>query len=169
MISVQTKVSVPGMTADEIFTFMLGCTDADYQAWWPGTHLAWHTLERHSNGIGNRVYFDEFVGPYRLKFHGVVTRAEAAELIEWQMIKWVRLPAWLTLEFEQRPDGTHLTHTVRAGYEGTGRILDHLLRLYFSDSFAAALDEHARQEFPMLGELLHYRRRSNNPHSATGE
>lgn len=168
MISIQSQVYIPNASPDEIYTFMLECSNDDYQTWWPGTHLAWQTIERHPGGIGNRVYFDEFVGTYRLKFHGVVTRAVAGKLIEWQMVKWVRLPAWLTLELETHMDGMRLTHTIRAGFNGAGRIFDSLLWMYFTDRFRAALDEHAQLEFPMLGQLLHQRRHEGiekRPHS----
>jgi hypothetical protein len=36
-----------------------------------------------------------------------------------------------------------------------GRILDPLLRLYFSQDFARAMDDHVKTEFPKLMELLH--------------
>ncbi|OQA93347.1 MAG: hypothetical protein BWY25_03109 [Chloroflexi bacterium ADurb.Bin222] len=50
-----------------------------------------------------------------------------------------------------------MAHTLQAGFKGIGSILDPLLRLYFSDEFARAMDEHARTEFPMLGERLRAR------------
>jgi hypothetical protein len=46
------------------------------------------------------------------------------------------------------------THTIRAGFRGLGRILGPLLRLYLSDEFERAMDEHAQAEFPMLGAML---------------
>jgi hypothetical protein len=46
---------------------------------------------------------------------------------------------------------------VRAGYEGAGRLLESLLRLYFSREYGQSLDEHAWRELPMLRDLLHAR------------
>jgi hypothetical protein len=45
-------------------------------------------------------------------------------------------------------------HTIRAGFGGVRRVLDPLLRLYFSAEFAAAMDEQARTEFPLLRDHL---------------
>lgn len=47
-----------------------------------------------------------------------------------------------------------ITHAITAGFKGIGSILDVILRLHFSASFARAMDEHARIEFPRPGDLL---------------
>ena len=39
MLTLQSKVTVPGATGLAITDFMLDCADDRYQAWWPGTHL----------------------------------------------------------------------------------------------------------------------------------
>ena len=61
MLSIKTVVDVHGTTPRTILEFMLNCTDQDYQRWWPGEHLAFHTLRRYPGDIGNLVYFDECV------------------------------------------------------------------------------------------------------------
>ena len=48
-----------------------------------------------------------------------------------------------------------ITHTIRAGFAGAGRILDPLLRIYLSESFTTAMDEHGKTEFPKLRDMLH--------------
>ena len=154
MITLQSKVDLDGISAEAITKFMLDCADADYRRWWPGTHLAFHTIRRAPGEAGSLVHFDEYVGKRRLKFRAVITAAEPGRRIVWQMKALVRLPAWLILEFEPRPGGVHLVHTLRAGYAGFGRILDPLLRLYLSRDFERELDRHAHAEFPMLCDLL---------------
>ncbi len=158
MITLTTIVDIKEVSSHEIYDFMLNCTDADYQAWWPGTHLKWHTLLRQPGNLGNLVYFDEYVGHRRLRFRGIVTELLPEQKIVWQMIKLIRLPAWLTLELAPQPEGLRLTHTLSIGFDGSGKLLDPLLRLYFTDAFARTLDEHARAEFPMLAEKLAARR-----------
>jgi len=71
-----------------------------------------------------------------------------------QLRKGVRLPVWLTLELVDRDSGVDLRHMITAGFGGVGRVLDPLLRRYFSAEFAAAMDEHARTEFPLLRDHL---------------
>lgn len=160
MITLTTIVDLKHISSHEIYDFMLNCTDADYQTWWPGTHLKWHTLRRRPGDLGNLVYFDEYVGKRRLKFRGIVTELLSDRKIVWQMVKLVRLPAWLTLELAPHPDGLRLVHTLSVGFNGPGKLLDPLLRLYFTDAFARTLDEHARAEFPMLGEMIIFRRKT---------
>ncbi len=66
MIVMRTEVEVKGVSGRSIHDFMLNCTDEDYQAWWPRTHRAFHTMRRFSDDLGNLVYFDEYVGRRRL-------------------------------------------------------------------------------------------------------
>jgi hypothetical protein len=154
MISIQSKVRVADVSGADLLNFMLDCTDQRYQAWWPGTHLAFHTVERRPGNVGNIVYMDEYVGPRRIKMQGVVAEVVPGKKIVWQFKQFVRLPAWLILEADDGDEGVMLTHTLQAGFKGIGSILDPLLRPYFSDEFARAMDEHAQAEFPMLGDML---------------
>mgnify|MGYP000148777179 CR=1 FL=1 len=157
MISIQSKVRVADVSGADLLDFMLNCTDQRYQAWWPGTHLAFHTVKRRPGDVGNVVYMDEYVGKRRIKMQGVVTQVIPGKKIVWQFRQIIRLPVWLILEADDEDGGVTLTHTLQTGFGGIGRILDPLLRLYFSDEFARAMDEHAQAEFPMLGNLLHNR------------
>ncbi|GEM_PF-431765 len=154
MIAIQSKVRVADVSSAEILDFMLNCTDQRYQAWWPGTHLAFHTVKRRPGDIGNIVYMDEYVGQRRIKMQGVVTQVIPGKKIVWQFKRLVRLTAWLILQADDEDGGVMLTHTLLAGFKGIGSILDPLLRLYFSDGFVRAMDEHAQAEFPMLSKLL---------------
>jgi hypothetical protein len=72
----------------------------------------------------------------------------------WQFKKGIALPVWLTLDLVDDVEGVAITHTIEAGFRGPGRLIDPLLRLYFSDQFEQAMDEHVRTEFPKLRDLL---------------
>ncbi len=154
MITIQSKVHVDGIGREPLFDFLLNPNDHDYQRWWPGTHLEYHILRQCPGHIGDVIYMDEYVGKRRLRMKAIVTQADLDRGITWHMVKWFRLPAWLCIEMEEDADGVLLTHTLKAGFNGIGRLLDSLLRIYFSDGFAQAMDEHARTEFPRLGEML---------------
>ncbi len=84
----------------------------------------------------------------------IVTEAEPGKKLIWQMKKLIRLPIWLVLEFEDDKEGVEITHTIKAGWEGIGRIFDSIFKIYFSDEFTKMMDEHAKIEFPKLGILL---------------
>jgi hypothetical protein len=157
MLTLQSKVTVPGVTGLEITDFMLDCADDRYQAWWPGTHLQFHVLARGSRGehIGDVVLMDEYVGSRRVRMVGEVVEAVPGEKIVWQLrLGRLRAPVRLSLVSNATEEGVALCHTITAGWSGVGRWLDPLWRLYFSKSFARAMDRHAHTEFPMLSNLL---------------
>ncbi|MFN8032926.1 MAG: hypothetical protein U0Q47_06445 [Mycobacterium sp.] len=149
-------MTVPRLTASEVIRFLLECSDAAYQRWWPGVHLHMH---QHAGGradhVGDAVFMDEFIGSRRLRITGVVIQVERDRKIVWQMKNVIRLPAWLTIEAVDGADGVAIAHTITAGWGGLGRLLDPLLRLYLSDDFAAAMDEHVHTEFPLIHHRLH--------------
>jgi hypothetical protein len=154
MITIQSSIYVDRISGMEIFNFLINPSDCEYQRWWPGTHIKLHTLKHSPKNVGNIVYMDEFIGEHRVRMTGIVTEAEPGKKIVWRLKKFVRLPIWLYLELEDDKEGVAITHTIRAGFAGIGRILDVLLRFYFSDDFGKAMDEHVKTEFPKLREML---------------
>ncbi len=154
MITLQSKIHLDRIGGREIFDFLIDPTDREYQRWWPGTHLALHLLKQKPNNIGNVVYMDELIGKRRVKMTGIIIEAEPGKKIIWQVKKFIRLPIWLSLDLKDDRDGVTITHTIKAGFTGIGRILDVILRVYFSDEFTRAMDEHVKIEFPKLKEML---------------
>jgi hypothetical protein len=157
MITFSTQINVPDISGREITDFLLNCNDELYQRWWPGTHLSFHTITRFPGNVGNVVFMDEFVGHRR-----VVTKATVREVVDgrrvmWQMRKVVPLPVFLILELEDMDDGVRLKHTIDAGFSGLGRIFDPIFRIYFTEVFAEAMNEHVRTEFPKLRDMLRKR------------
>ena len=133
---------------------MLNCTDADYQNWWPGTHLAFHTIRHVPRDLGSLVLFDEYVGKRRLRFEGVVVENVPGKKMAWQMKKVIKLPGWLILNFADSAEGVTITHKLAVGFTGVGRILDPLLRVFLPESFEKELANHAHTEFHKLAEIL---------------
>jgi hypothetical protein len=154
MITLSTKVDVMGISGATVSNFMINCTDEAYQKWWPGTHLEFHTIKRYPDNLGNLVYFDEYVGSRRLKFKGIVISYVPGKEMVWQMKKAIKLPAFLKLLFEDTDKGVRIFHSLCAGFDGAGKILDPFLNLLLSQEFKKQLDEHAHIEFNKLGEIL---------------
>ena len=155
MITLTTKTQIAGVTAKQITDFLLEPTDESYQRWWPGTHLRFHDLKRVNGYVGNIIYMDEIVGKRRIRMAAEVVEAKPARKIVWRMRKGVPLPAYVILELQDERDGAvAITHTIRAGLDGAGRIFDPFLRLYFSPSFCRDVDEHVKVEFIKLVPLL---------------
>jgi hypothetical protein len=154
MITLRTKLHVDGLTAKQVYDFLLSATDREYQEWWPGIHLQFHTLKRCPNDVGNIVYMDEFIGSRRVKMTGVVVEAIPGKKLVWQLKKGLKLPARLSLELNDDETGVFIIHTIRIGFDGLGNALDRVFGIYCSAGFAAAMDEHVKAEFPKLRDML---------------
>jgi hypothetical protein len=154
MVILETNVQVKGITAKDIYDFMLNCTDEDYQKWWKGTHLKFHTIKRYPGNLGNLVYVDEFVGKHRVKGHAVVTKLVPYTEMVWQIKMKIKIPAWFIMKFEDLSDGVKIIHIVSAGFHGAGKIFDPLIRLYLNKDFNRKLITHTHEEFPKLAEML---------------
>jgi hypothetical protein len=154
MIEIRSVTHVAGLKGIEVTTFLLNPTDIGYRMWWKGTHLQLHPIKG-SMGTGEAVYMDEYIGARRVRMTAIVIESIAGAKITWQLKKIITLPAWLSLELEDDDQGVIITHTIRAGFAGAGHILDPILRIYFSETFTRALDEHVKTEFPKLRDMLH--------------
>jgi hypothetical protein len=98
---------------------------------------------------------DEFIGVRRVRMTGVVTESVPGKKITWQLKKGVRLPVWLSLELADDDEGVAIEHTIRAGFQGVGRILDPIFGIYLSEEFARDMDDHVKTEFVKLEDMLH--------------
>lgn len=155
MLNLTTEIFVKGLTGKEITDFLLQCDDRQYQKWWPGVHLQFHTRKQYPGNAGNVVYMDEFVGKNRVKMKGIVLEIMPGKKLRLQLIKIVKLPVRLLLEFEDKEGGVFIKHIITAGFNGIGKQFDPLLKLYFNDDFRKAMDEHVKTEFPKLKPILH--------------
>ena len=154
MIIFSVTAFIPHVTKEQVTDFFIHCTVPQYQKWWPGVHLELYTMKRIKNELGSIIYFDEYVGNHRLKFKSKITKYERGKIIEYQMIKGCALPALLVMEFTDMPNGVQVTHTLKVGYNGMGKIFDFFLRFYLSASFEKQLSEHVKEEFLKLGNIL---------------
>lgn len=162
MINLTTRIRVQDLSTRELLEFMLTCTDERYRRWWPGTHFRFHTVGADRAEEGSRMYMDEYVGSRRLRFHALVTTVEADRIVWRFLVGPFRLPVWLDLRAQDDGGAAAITHTIRAGWSGVGRILDPLFRLYLTPGLERDLDHHVRTEFPMLRDML----RSGSPGAA---
>jgi len=154
VVAHETVIKLAGISGKAIIDFFLNCDDAQYQEWWPGMHLRFHTLKRRPDNVGSVVYMDEYIGKERLRMKGIVLRVIPGKLLLVQLKMLFRLPLLIHIETADHGDTTVLTHRIEAGFRGAGRIFDPLLRGLFLNTHAAAMDEHARAEFPKLRDML---------------
>ena len=157
MINHTVELAVQKATAEQIYDFMIAPCDRRYSEWWQGEHLQFHIIKPgNDNHLGDLVFMDEHIGKnHRLVFNALVVAADRPNKITWQMKKaGIRLPAFVTLELHDSPEGIRLKHELKIGFSGFGRIIDPLIRLYFTKSFQDALDEHCNIEWDKLAEYL---------------
>ena len=157
MIRHTTKLTVPNAKAEQFYDFMINPDNDRYRAWWPEEHLEFYITKRGAdNHLGDEVYYDEYLGEERrLKFFAVVITADCPNIIAWQMKKaGVLLPAVLSVEFTDTPEGLHINHELRIGFGGAGKILAPFIKLYYTKSYADALEKHCLEEWPRLAEYL---------------
>jgi hypothetical protein len=154
MFTLESTVHIDGLRGSDVFDFLMDCSDEQYQQWWPGTHLHLHTVKHRPGHVGDLISMDERVGRRHLRLRGTVVEAVPGTTIVWQLMVGVRLPVWLRLDLKDDGGGVTIGHTIRAGFEGFGSLLDPIFRWYFSDHFARDLDRHARTEFRLLRDLL---------------
>ena len=156
MLILESQMTVDGLIGQEITDFLLECGDESYQAWWPGTHLQLHLLEHGSRDhVGDVVLMDEYIGSRHVRMAAEVIEAVPGEKLVWQLRRWrLRLPVRLTVALRTQEQGVLLRHIITAGWSGRWRVLDPLWRLYFTSSFAGAMDRHVHTEFALLRDLL---------------
>ena len=177
MISHIVELIVPGAKAEQFYDFMINPDSRRYSEWWPEEHLEFRIIKSNNeNHLGDEVYYDEYLGEKRrLAFYAVVTKANRHNhseplysentafgchtypefVIVWQMKKaglW--LPAFLSLEMSDSPEGIQIKHELQLGYRGFGEIFDPFISLYFTESFQSAIEDHCRIEWPRLAEYL---------------
>jgi hypothetical protein len=156
VLRLESQVTVEGLTGQDVMDVLVHPTDDHYRAWWPGTHLELHVLE-HGSGmgpVGDLVLMDEYIGSRRVRMVAEVIEAVPGERMVWQLRRFgVRLPIRVTVALRAVSTGILVRHTLTVGWPRRGRLLDPLWRLYFSRSFARALDRHVHTEFPLLRAL----------------
>jgi hypothetical protein len=154
MLTFRTEVEVEGVTSKAIHDFLINCATEEYQKWWKGTPLRYDTLKRYPDNVGNVVFMGEYIGEHRLIMKAVILRAIPGSEIVLQMKKGVRLPVRLSLSFEEGQNGVKVIHEITVGFNGIGRVLDAVFRVFLSKDFERAMDEHAKTEFPELQAIL---------------
>lgn len=155
MITYETKVHVGRVVAFRVYRFFLQPGGAGRQPGWSKTRLKLHMIKHVPGDIGSVVYVDEDIGGRRVRAKAVIVEAVPGRRLVLQVRKLIRLPAWLVMTFEDVAGGVEVTHSLHIGYRGLGVLLNPLLRLYFPRSFARALDDHFKAEFPRLEDLLY--------------
>lgn len=153
MLVFTSEIEVNGKTPEQIYNWFINLNSTDEYKKWHPEHVEWKTKKRTSNGIGSVIYFDEWIGKFRMKLTGELVETEPNRLF---VFKLKGLPAYLSLALEPTKNGTKVIHVVRFGYKGAlGAVLDFLLKLLpIYKSFKRELDRHAHEEFKNLERLL---------------
>ena len=146
-----------GANAAAFFEFMINPPPETYARWLPGEHHEFHIV-KHSKAppIGDLIFFDQHISKkHRLTFYAVTIIADKTNHVLYQMRKFgINLPGYLDLRFQETTEGLLLTETIRVGFNGIGKIIDPILRLFFNKSFFIAMNGHHKREWENLAEIL---------------
>ena len=157
MLTIESELTVPGLTGRQVTDFLLAPEDDRYRAWWPGTHHELHLLRRGPVGghLHDVVLMDEHIGHRHVRLAAEVIESIPGQRIVWRLrLGSLSLPCRVTLTLCTHGQEVDVRHTIDAGWSGPGRLVDPLWRLYLSRSFARDMDDHVRTEFPLLRDLL---------------
>ena len=152
-----TQIVVLNAKAEQFYDFMINPDNDRYREWFPNEHLAFYITKPGAiNHLGDEVFYDEYLGSTRrLKFFADVITANRPTSAAWQMkLMRLRLPAVLSLELTDTPNGLQIDHELSIGFNGIGKVFDPIIRLYFTKSFSDALSKHCLEEWPRLGKYL---------------
>ena len=116
-------------------------------------HIKFHTLKHSNKVLGNKVYFDEYVGKKRLKFKAIISDYQPNYCIEYQMIKGVKLPIWLRMEFTQQGSEIEVMHAIKVGFSGWFKSVNYLISPFITKKFVMDLENHAEEEFNRLSKM----------------
>ena len=147
---------LPDANATSFYEFMVDPPAEVYKNWLPEEHNQFHIVRHSDNSpINDLIYFDQNIGnKYRLKFHAITRKAKKPNHIAFQMRKFgVNLPGYLELDFLDTDEGLELTETLRIGFNGPGKVLDPLIKM-FAKGFFKELIEHHKREWQSLSDIL---------------
>jgi len=150
------KSELPNAKAEKFYDFMIEPTDEAYSNWLP-EHYQYHIVKRgKQTPIGDLVYFDQNISPkHRLKSYAITKVANRPNQIIVQIRMFgINLPAYMELQFTDTANGILLKEELQVGYNGIGKILDPIIRLFINKSFLGALDAHHKKEWARLAEIL---------------
>ncbi len=160
MIKHIMKSRLEGAVAAEFFGFMVDPPQEIYARWLPDEHHEFHIVRRsQTTPVGDLIFFDQHIGKkHRLTFYAITRTADKPDHVLFQMRRCgINLPGYLDLQFHDTADGLCLTETISMGFNGPGKLIDPILRLFFSKSFFNDMDGHHKREWANLAEILHER------------
>jgi hypothetical protein len=157
MFSIATRMHVAGLSGRETTDFLSTCNDEAYQRWWPGMHFHLHTVKGKPGSVGSVVFVDELVGNRRVTVTCVLVYLVPGRKLIWQLRRPLfRLPVRLIFQLKDTDTGVRIEQSIQAGFPGFASLLDPVFRLFFPASFATAMNEHVRTEFPKLRDFLRH-------------
>ena len=150
------KSELPNGKAEQFYNFMIEPTDESYSNWLP-EHHQFHIVKRCKNSpVGDLIFFDQHISPkFRLKSYAVVRVADRPREITVQVRKFgVCVPVFVSLYFEDTPNGLVLVEELRAGYSGIGMIFNPFFRFILTKRKLSDLTKHHNKEWKEFEKIL---------------
>ena len=148
-----TKIEILGKKPQQVYDFMFSLNKAKYTAWHP-EHKDFKIIKETKDTLGSIFFFSEKMDKLKVKYNW-----EVVELVKNRRIVMKAryfVPIYLTLNFEETPNGTLVTHNLAIGFKKkiTGISDWFLLNFIFTKSKQLSNRRHAEEEFKNLEHLL---------------
>ncbi|MDR1753351.1 MAG: hypothetical protein LBR74_00370 [Eubacterium sp.] len=157
MITHIMKSKLHNAAAAAFYSFMVDPPREIYARWLPEEHHKFHVVKRsETTPVGDLIFFDQHIGSkHRLTFYAITRVADKPNHVLFQMRRFgINLPGYLDLQFRDTADGLCLTETIRIGFNGSGKVLDPIIKLFFNKSFFNEMNAHHKREWANLAEIL---------------
>ena len=158
-VELTSRITVKGVSPDQIYQFVLNLDDERYRQWHPGHHLEFRTVHR-PNGetVGTVYYFKERFEDGRV----LATQVKVLQAVPGERLVQRSISPWwkrfdIIIGLQSIPEGTLVTHQIVAGSDlpFVGRLFNLILRrLFLNESNIKAIHNHANEEFTNLERLL---------------
>lgn len=146
-----------GAKAEQFYAFMINPIPEIYRHWLPEEHHKFYVVKHgRQTPIGDLVYYDQHISKsHRLNFYAIIRVAKNTNKIVFQMRKFgINLPAYLDLEFHDTTSHLFLKEEIRIGFDGIGKILDPVIKMFFNKSFFNAMNSHHKREWSCLADIM---------------
>jgi uncharacterized protein YndB with AHSA1/START domain len=154
-----SRITVKGVSPDQIYQFLLSLDNDRYRQWHPGHHLEFRVVHQPKDEtVGSVFYFKErFEDGQELGAQLKVVEAVPGErLVQRSISPWWK-PFDIIAGLQSIPEGTLVTHQIVAGSDlpFLGMLFNLIMRrLFLKESNIKAIHSHANEEFTNLEHLL---------------
>ncbi|MFM2268668.1 MAG: hypothetical protein RL757_2109 [Bacteroidota bacterium] len=154
MTNYVTKIEVLGKKPQQIYDFMFSLDKAKYIAWHPTEHKDFKIIKQTKDTLGSVFFFSEKMDKLKVKYNWEVVQLVQNHKIVMKAQYFI--PLYLSLTFDETPNGTLVTHELSIGFKKkiTGLTDWFISTFVFGKNKQQSNRRHANEEFKNLENLI---------------